>query len=480
MVLGPLTAGSSLLGGIGSILGGRAAANGADNAADYTKNIMSWLKDVSNDNFRGSREEIGKTRQKVLGESRDLRNRSHRTARDARDANTGILTDSRDRSIADVRGDRRDGMRDIRGNRRLNLGDINRTAQGNLGDINETEAENLGSIGATKRQNLRTARGQLGASLGYFEPAIGTGQNALSAFSDVLGLTNGGFDLALTPATQFLMEQGRNTVEGGAAGSGGLYSGETLAELEKMRTGLASQDRQNQMAELLSLIGLGQSAGNSAASLRSGFTDDAAAYRTNAQNAGIDVRDAAMAGRVNVRGAASDRRTDVRDDATQAMLGLRDDTTGDMNALRQFYNPALVGVNDTYASRANTADTNFANMNTSAWNNQLQDTLGARQFMQNMKLSAGTNLAPTAAGMIAGKGAAQAGGIIGATNALMGGFGNMAYNQGMQQGGAMPAGMPGAMPGAMPVGAPQSAIPWMQQTYLPQPPAGGSWTGALY
>jgi hypothetical protein len=498
-----LGVGSGLLGGIGSILGGGAAANGADNAADYLKNIMSWLKDEANDKYRKSRKDIYQNRRDVLGESRELRRNSQRTADKARDANTGILTRSRDQSIGAVRGDRRDGMRDIRGNRRANLadigrtsrdnlGDIDRTAGRNIGDINRTARESLADIGQTERQNLRTASNQLGESLGYFNPAIQQGNNALSAFSQMLGLSRGRYDMALTPATQYLMDQGRDTIEGGAAGAGGLYSGETLAELEKMRTGLVSQDYQTQMAQIMGLVGVGQNAGNSAAALRSGFADDAATYRTSARDAGVNVRGAASDrrlgvrgdasdDRVGVRGAASDARLGVRDDSTQALLGLRDATTGQMNALRQFYNPALVGVNDMYANRSTSADTNYANMNTSAYNNALQNLLGARELQMQMKMGAGTSLAPTAADMIAGKGAAKAGGIIGATNALMGGIGNMAYSQGVQAGGAPM--MPGvSVGGGSPYAtAPGTAMPWLQQQYqLPQPPAGGSWVGSLY
>jgi hypothetical protein len=495
--------GSGLLGGIGSILGGGAAANGADNAADYLKNIMSWLKDEANDKYKKSAKDVRFTKGKVLGESRNLRDRSQRTARDTRDANRDIMKGSRDKSLGAVAGDRRDGMRDIGVNRRenigdidrtagRNIGDINRTTRGNLGDINEAEAKGLSQIGRTQRQNVGTARNQLGESLDYFEPAIGAGNNALRAFGSVLGLNDSGFDLGLTPATQFLMDQGRSAIEGSAASAGGFYSGETAAELQKMGTGLAAQDRQNQMAELMQLIGLGQNAGGNAASLRSGFVDDVAGYRTGARDAGINVRGAATAGRTATRGAASDRRlgvrddasdsrVGVRDDATQARIGLRDATTASANALRQFYNPALANVNDIYANRTTSADTNFANMNTSAYNNALRDRLGARELQMQMKMGAGTSLAPTAAEMIAGKGAAKAGGIIGATNALMGGIGNMAYNQGVQAGGA-PVGMPGMVGGGSPYAtAPATAMPWMQQQYqLPQQPAGGSWVGSLY
>jgi hypothetical protein len=82
------------------------------------------------------------------------------------------------------------------------------------------------------------------------------GRNALGAYASELGLgaaPKGYSGISMSPATQFLLTQGRKEAEGGAAGSGGLYSGNTLVELERMRQGYAAQDRDNQLSQLYGL-----------------------------------------------------------------------------------------------------------------------------------------------------------------------------------------------------------------------------------
>lgn len=89
------------------------------------------------------------------------------------------------------------------------------------------------------------------------------GDTALNRLLPILGLAAPGADfqpLELSPAAQFAMTQGRDTIEAGAAARGGLFSGSTAKGLEEFRTGLATQDRDSQLNRLFSLTQMGANA----------------------------------------------------------------------------------------------------------------------------------------------------------------------------------------------------------------------------
>jgi hypothetical protein len=111
--------------------------------------------------------------------------------------------------------------------------------------------------------------------------------DAFAAANPAGGQAWGG--LSMSPAAQFALQQGRDTVEAGAAARGGLNSGATLAGLERLRMGMAAQDRDNQLNRLAGLADMGQGAAGMQAQAGNAFAaqaSNALAQRGNAQSAG--------------------------------------------------------------------------------------------------------------------------------------------------------------------------------------------------
>lgn len=81
--------------------------------------------------------------------------------------------------------------------------------------------------------------------------------------------------LSMTPGAQFAMREGRDTMEAGAAARGGLNSGATLAGLERLRFGMAQQDRENQLNRLGGMVDMGQGAAGMQASAGNAFAGQA-------------------------------------------------------------------------------------------------------------------------------------------------------------------------------------------------------------
>lgn len=102
--------------------------------------------------------------------------------------------------------------------------------------------------------------------------------------------------ISMSPGTQFALSQGRDTIEAGAAMRGGINSGATLAGLERLRMGMAAQDRDSQLNRLGGLADMGMgaagmqaNAGNALAANNANstqFMGNALANRGNAQAAG--------------------------------------------------------------------------------------------------------------------------------------------------------------------------------------------------
>lgn len=112
------------------------------------------------------------------------------------------------------------------------------------------------------RTNYRTSNALRRTGRDLFGGAAQMGNNALQAYASNLGLGQApeGYSLAMSPAAQFQMQQGREMIEGGAAGAGGLYSGATLEALQDRGQGIAAQDFNNQQGQLFNLGGVGQQA----------------------------------------------------------------------------------------------------------------------------------------------------------------------------------------------------------------------------
>jgi hypothetical protein len=110
--------------------------------------------------------------------------------------------------------------------------------------------------------------------------------------------------ISMSPGTRFAMEEGRDTIEAGAAARSGLNSGATLAGLERLRFGLSAQDRETQLNRLGGLTQMGQNAAGMNAANSANFTqnaNNAFGAMGNAQSAGaIGVGNALQGGLQNL------------------------------------------------------------------------------------------------------------------------------------------------------------------------------------
>jgi hypothetical protein len=381
---------------------------GQQQSFNYNREIQRFVNDLSERQLKDNQgtalkahkrnsKVIDTAENKAIGSAKDLRGRSKVTAKTARGRNLGIFGIRERQGIADLARDKRDTV--------SRAGSDMRTG---LADVDKTRDENLGTAQDARRASLR-----------YFNPAIRTGKNALGAYSDMLGLSRGGYNMKTTAATKYLLNQGRNTVEGGAAGAGGLYSGETLAELEKMRHGLVAQDYGTQMDQLGNLITIGQGAGANAATVQGQYRDAASGYRDDATKARIGLRD-----------NATGRITDARNLETEGT-----------NALRGYYGSQMAKVNDLYANRVNEADVNYSNQYTGATdtaaargldnnNNFATTAIQNRNNRINQYLGGSSMTLPGITQSLQNSGKALANGVVGAYNAYGQTQANNAYNQG--------------------------------------------------
>ena len=127
----------------------------------------------------------------------------------------------------------------------------------------QTRDATLGEAQTAYNRNMPLLTKARDDTLGLFRPAQEAGNNALAAYSYNLRIGSkpaGYTGLETSAGTKFLLNEGRKEIEGGAAGSGGLFSGATLAALDERRNGLVAQDKNNQMSQLFGLVGTGQTA----------------------------------------------------------------------------------------------------------------------------------------------------------------------------------------------------------------------------
>lgn len=156
-------------------------------------------------------------------------------------------------------------------------------------------------------QQMQIAREQFDTTRADLQPFRDAGGNALAAYNFELGLgarPDGFAGISMSPGTRFAMEEGRDTIEAGAAARSGLNSGATLAGLERLRFGLSAQDRETQLNRLGGLAGMGQSAAAMNAANSANFTQNATGAlgaMGNAQAAGsIGVGNALQGGLQNL------------------------------------------------------------------------------------------------------------------------------------------------------------------------------------
>lgn len=336
---------SIIAGVLGGVASGFFGSKGASDAADAQAKIA--------------------TKQKKLAEK--LLKEQKKVNREMYQGQTGDIRDQYGR-----------GMREVADNYARQTGLADRQRGANAGYItglrDKTAGLNRSNLDYGTRQ-ITDARDQ---SLAGFQPVATLGNNALAAYGANLGLNNGqmpkGYTgLSMSPSEQFLLSQGVTDVQGSAAGRGSLDSGATLEALERLRTGLVSQSRDRQQAELFGLGGMGQNA---------------------------------LAMMADVRGSAADRLAGMRDTYTgretannagfaAGMMGNEADYYGTLGAARE----------NLTAQRLGLGQTQVQDMGTNRWNNAGIQGQATQNF--------GTN-ALTA---LANRGDAQAAGAIGGANA---------------------------------------------------------------
>lgn len=145
-------------------------------------------------------------------------------------------------------------------------------------------AQGNASGGITNQANL------LNQAVGYNQAGLNEANTAGSALTNILGGgANGASQTAQfdnTPGYQFAVGQGQNAINRQAAASGGLYSTSTLAGLSQYNTGMASQNYNNYVNQLMSMAGLGnQAAGVASNAAVNTGANQGALYNASMSNA---------------------------------------------------------------------------------------------------------------------------------------------------------------------------------------------------
>ncbi len=155
----------------------------------------------------------------------------------------------------------------------------------------------LGLVGSNKAakaqtnasaQALALQREMFDKTSGNLEGFRAAGDTALNRLLPLLGLAEPGADfqpLEMSQSSQFALNQGRDTIESGAAARGGLFSGSTVKGLEELRSGIATTDRDNQLNRLFSIVQMGQNAAAGQGAAGTNFANQAGQNLVNAGNA---------------------------------------------------------------------------------------------------------------------------------------------------------------------------------------------------
>jgi len=169
-------------------------------------------------------------------------------------------------------------------------------------------------------------RGGFGRAESMFSPYGLAGQQALQqqlALSGALG--DEAFKQAYreSPQMQFLREEGERGILRTAAARGGLGGGNVMKKIARYSTGLASQDLQNQIANLQALSGQGLTAAGGAAGYAAGGAQQLAGL---AQQLGIreaDLQQALGAAQANIALGLGTRASDIAQTTGTNIAGMR-------------------------------------------------------------------------------------------------------------------------------------------------------------
>lgn len=132
------------------------------------------------------------------------------------------------------------------------------------------------------------------------------GTDASTAYNYLMGLSSdnklsdgSSYSFETSPSYQFNLQQGLNAVDASAATKGGLLSGATLKAAQEYGSGLASNEYQNTLSNLGSLINTGQNAAAGTASAGNTYaagTSSALSQAANATSAGTMASSNALTG----------------------------------------------------------------------------------------------------------------------------------------------------------------------------------------
>lgn len=295
----------------------------------------------------------------------------------------GVARTVRDSNARSIRGNMRNILADASrqfGRAETNAGDMYRRA---TGIADEAFNREIDTFARTRDENLSA-----------YDPFVASGRNALAALDYEMGTGAGpeGYQgIMLSPAARFAMEQGRDSIEAGAVAGGSPRSGATIAALERMRQGMAAQDRENQLNRLTDIRNLGYDATGAQAGIRDTY---ASRY-----------------------GAFSQANASALTNASNMFGGMR-----------------AANLSDLYDTRGNAF-----NARTAAITNNRNNYLAALQNAANLYSQGTSNATQFAANAYANRGNAQAAGAIGIGNALTGGIENYLAAINMQRYGQTPA-----------------------------------------
>lgn len=435
-----------LIGGLGGILGGNAQEEANEKALQLQYDMFGHMDTLSKNmydanlagidkNRRVVDDNIGWSNRKAIDQANKLRNFGREQGALNWRRNTGLYKDARESSMLA----NRNALRNI-------TGVTNKTYDRGLGFAANARDRVIGTARNARNQNIAGFNEAQDASLGYFDPYRRTGNNALAATAFNLGIGNkpaGYTGMELSEGTKFLMDKGRGMVEGSAAARGGLLSGATLEALEKERIGLAAQDKNAQMAQLMALGSQGMAAAGNMADIRANYSGRIAGERTNFADAAGAAHD-----RYGARGIAlGENRADALQRARELSL-----TEG--NRIRSGYADALAGVNDARFRNDYGIDSDFRNAMTNTidttatrrigMNNDMINFLrGIRQDRTNLMGGAASNLGQMGAAALGNIGASKAMGWVSAANGVNNALSSWAFNRGANgTGGSTPPFVP--------------------------------------
>ncbi len=440
---------SGLLGSKASNKAADAQTAAANAQAQLQADMFSRVDELQKRLYEGQRADIEDIYDRSKGYAYDEKRSNLWTARQLYNDGTNRARYAAGENIDDLRDGLRRSRNDLAAaedaNQSAALGTRNSTIAGyrdtrdeNIADLEGARDQTLGRIDATQRKGVAELEGARDRAIGNFDPYLETGGNALAAARFNLGIGEKPDDytgLRMSAGTKYQLKAGRNTVEGGAAGAGGLYSGATLESLEKLRNGLVAQDFDDQQNQLIGLAGMGQSAAGSVSGLESGFANDINGIRPQGS-----ADSAAALG--SYTGAIAGQRSAANQGVAAARENYYDDTsvnrmwaTQQGNALTGSYLPQITGQRDNLTNNLYNIGANYANARTGTISDYYDSLSGlgqnylanmgtARTNRANLYGTAATNYASGAGAAIGNAGDARAAGAIGSANALTGGLEN--------------------------------------------------------